>query len=192
MKFTGVIKRNSSHLYFFLLFSGFFMVGIVAGSVIATFFNSREIELFAENVRYSAIHYGGEIKGTVVNSAFSVGMLLVLLWCCGFCKKWLGFFISASAVVFKGAVTGYTFAMLMKAFGTRGIVISAASVFPQYIVLLPAVFFAATAAMSFCEMNFTKTKLKKYLILFLIYLAATVICAFADGFAAGKLMAMCF
>ncbi len=190
--FTGVIKRKSLHLYFFLLFAVIFLVGIGLGSVFASFVKGLSVKEFAENVNYSMAHSGGNIREAVLSSAFSVYTLVLLLWCCGFCKKWLCIVIAAVVVTFKGVVTGYTTAMLIKAFGMHGVGIATVSILPQYIILLPLVFFEATAAVIFSQMHFTKVKLKKYTVLLPVFLITGFICALADGFGAGKLMALFF
>lgn len=191
-KLTGVIKRNSAHLSFFLLFAGFFMTGITVGSVSGAFVNADVLEEFTAGVAYSAAMWKDNVTETVTNSGFSVCITLTVLWCTGFFRKKFCVFVASVIVVFKGIVTGYTEAMLIKAFGLRGVWVSAVSILPQYIVLMPLVFLAAMVAVHFSEMNFTPEKAKKYPVILLAFICGGIFCAFADGFVSGKLLTLFF
>ena len=191
-KLTGVIKRNSAHLSFFLLFAGLFMAGVAAGSVCGAFVKAQALEEFARDVAYSVAGWKENVRETVFCSAVSACITVTALWCVGFCRKKVCLLLASAVVVFRGAVTGYTEAMLMKAFGFRGVLISAVSILPQYTVLLPLVFLTAAAAVSFSEMKLTPEKVKKYPVLLFAFLCGGVVCAFADGFVSGKLMTVFF
>lgn len=191
-KLIGVLKRNSPHLSFFLLFALVFMLGIAMGSVIAIFAETEVLEEFAKSTSTAVEHSGEEVKEAVVRAALSVCTLVLTLWGCGFLRKWLCFVLSSCVIVFKGMVTGYTTAMLVRGFGLHGIAISAVSILPQYIVLLPLVFCVATAAVNNSEYMPQAEKIKKYSLKLLLFLAVGLLCALADVLGAGTLMKILF
>ncbi|MDP4117866.1 MAG: stage II sporulation protein M [Bacillota bacterium] len=193
-KFYGRLRKYSSEGGFFVfsVFAVMFLVGITAGAFIAARVMPEETNAFMKTVKYSAEHSGDNVWRTVGGSFVSIVGTVLLLWLSGFFYKWISIALSGTAVVCKGAVTGYTVAMLTRAYVWRGALMAVISIFPQYLILLPLMFFMGARAVMFSLKNDFKSaksaKFKNYIILLVVALFLSLAAALLDGFAAGYLM----
>lgn len=68
----------------------------------------------------------------------------VIIWLGGWMQ--LGLFFSGAAFIFRSVCVGFTSAMLMTTYGTKGIFLSAASFLPQNLLLIPCYILIMTAS----------------------------------------------
>lgn len=68
----------------------------------------------------------------------------VIIWLGGWMQ--LGLFFSGAAFIFRSVCVGFTSAMLMTTYGTKGIFLSAASFLPQNLLLIPCYTLIMTAS----------------------------------------------
>ena len=59
----------------------------------------------------------------------------------------MGLFFSGSAFLFRSIAVGFTSAMMMTAYGTKGVFIAATSFLPQNLLLIPAYILMMSAAL---------------------------------------------
>nr|WP_294682219.1 stage II sporulation protein M [uncultured Anaerotignum sp.] len=68
----------------------------------------------------------------------------VIIWLGGWMQ--LGLFFSGAAFIFRSVCVGFTSAMLMTTYGTKGIFLSASSFLPQNLLLIPCYILIMTAS----------------------------------------------
>jgi hypothetical protein len=170
-----------------LVIALFFLVGAGVGAYISVCdFKNAEIS-FKEDLIYS-INNINPIK-TVASSWVSVFFTIAVLWVSGFFKKIVSVVLCTAVITFKGVVTGYTVGMLNICYKIKGLFLAVSGILPQYVILLPLIFFAVLSAYSFCSKNIS---LKTYFVIFVCTVILGIIPAVTDGYLSGYLMKAVF
>ncbi len=178
---------TDSRLFLMLVIALFFLAGVGIGAYISVSdFKNAEIS-FKEDIIYS-INNINPLK-TLVSSGISAIFTVAVLWISSFFKKAVCVVFCTGIITFKGVVTGYTVGMLTICYKIKGLMLAIASILPQYIILLPLIFFVTVAAYSFCSKNIS---LKTYFAIFLVSIIIGIIPAVMDGYLSGHLMKAVF
>ena len=178
---------TDGRMFLLLVIALFFLVGVSAGAYISVNeFKNTEIS-FKEDILYS-VNNINPFK-TTVNSGISVAFTVSVLWISSFFKKAVSVLLCTGIITFKGVVTGYTVGMLTICYKMKGLLLAIASILPQYIILLPLLFFVSVAAYSYCSKNIS---LKTYFIIFVVSVILGIIPAIMDGYLSGHLLKAVF
>ena len=110
------------------------------------------------------------------------------MWISGFFPKWMSLIVCAFGVLYKGTITGYTIGMLVRSFSYKGIYISLVGILPQYVILLPLIFFVGVEAITY-EKGY---RIKKYLGVLGVALLLSALTAVIDGAAVSKLLGIVY
>ena len=178
---------TDGRMFLLLVIALFFLVGVSAGAYISVNeFKNTEIS-FKEDILYS-VNNINPFK-TTVNSGISVAFTVSVLWISSFFKKAVSVILCTGIITFKGVVTGYTVGMLTICYKMKGLLLAIASILPQYIILLPLLFFVSVAVYSYCSKNIS---LKTYFIIFVVSVILGIIPAIMDGYLSGHLLKAVF
>lgn len=114
-----------------------FLVGTAGGALLANLLPAAEWE------RVAAVL--GERQGASYAAVFWKYLKYdLLIWLGGWLR--LGLVVSGATFLFRSVATGFTAAMLLTAYGVRGLLLAAATCLPQNLLLIPTYVLLGTAA----------------------------------------------
>ena len=188
---SGFFRRynTKAFAFMFLILAVVFLAGTAGGSFFAVKTGEYGLSEFADNINYSALHSLDNPRLTLARSFISIAVLILIIWISGFFPKPFCVTVLSVAVCYKGFVTGYTAAMLIRGFVLRGIALAVVSILPQYLILLPLVYFLGAAAFSY-ERN--SAAAGEYIKLISIAMVMAFLAAMSDAVIAGRLINIVF
>ena len=184
MRLRGTFKRECISLV--ILFAALFLVGVTVGAFISVKVSQSELEAFRSALRYSAEHSADNPFKTAKQSLLSVIVFAVLVWLSGFFPLSVKLITDGTVIIYKGTLVGYTVGLLSRTYAFMGLGIAAVSILPQYILLLPLIFYLSVNAIQF-ERKSNKV-FYKYFVLFAVSAFVCVAAAFIDAFVTGNLL----
>ena len=184
MRLRGTFKRECISLV--ILFAALFLVGVTVGAFISVKVSQSELEAFRSALRYSAEHSADNPFQTAKQSLLSVIVFAVLVWLSGFFPLSVKLITDGTVIIYKGTLVGYTVGLLSRTYAFMGLGIAAVSILPQYILLLPLIFYLSVNAIQF-ERKSNKV-FYKYFVLFAVSALVCVAAAFIDAFVTGNLL----
>ena len=186
MRLRGAFKRKD--ISFVILFAALFLVGVTVGAFISVKVSQSELEAFESTVRYSAEHSADNPFKTAKQSLLSVAVFAVLIWLSGFLPLSVKLITDGAVIVYKGTLVGYTVGLLSRTYALMGLGIAAVSILPQYVLLLPFMFYLSVKAIQFERKGSNNKAFYKYVGLFAVSVFVCIAAAFTDAFITGKLL----
>ncbi len=176
---------TDGRLFFFLILAVLFLIFLGIGGFMAARETTEKVAEFSNSIIYSVNQLSDTRFTTFLNSLASISFTVMLMWFCGFLGKICCIFICGAVISFKGVVTGYTIGMLIGAFNLKGILVSVVSILPQYIILLPLMFFVSASAYGY---TVKKISTKIYFLKAIIFTLIGAFAAILDGYISSLLM----
>ena len=186
------IRELNNNRRAYLITAGIFLLGILAGSIIAASGNDNtELKEYFDHFLS-----GYPLQGAAHSEIFQLSLtnylrMAVLLWCSG----WFFFLLPLGAfqIGMKGFKTGFTISYLMQCYHLKGALLALLSVLPQNLILIPALCFYMVYQTKFAAdrrhlrslNNTSPLKRQVYLHNLLmtgIFLALLLLCAFIESF----------
>ncbi len=186
MRLRGTFKRECISLV--ILFAALFLVGVTVGAFISVKVSQSELEAFRSALRYSAEHSADNPFKTAKQSLLSVIVFAVLVWLSGFFPLSVKLITDGTVIIYKGTLVGYTVGLLSRTYAFMGLGIAAVSILPQYILLLPLIFYLSVNAIQFERKNINNKVFYKYFVLFTVSVFVCVVAAVTDAFVTGNLL----
>ncbi len=188
MRLNGAFNFKRNYISLVILFAVLFLVGVTVGAFISVKVPQSEIETFKSNMKYSAEHFADNPFITAKQSLLSVMVFAVLIWLSGFLSLSVKLITDGIVVIYKGTLVGYTVGLLSHTYAFTGLGIAAVSILPQYILLLPLMFYLSAKAIQFERKNINNKVFYKYFVLFTVSVFVCVVAAVTDAFVTGNLL----
>jgi len=140
-------KRN---IIQYIFVSIVLIVGIVAGSIAVNFMSDIQsnniqsyINGFLANVNTVSVDYSSIFYLSLSNN-LKTAILLILLG-----LSVIGIPFILGLILFRGFVLGFTVGFLIEEFGTKGLILSLLSIFPQNLIILPCLISIGVTGLTF-------------------------------------------
>ena len=190
MILRGAFKRENS--LWLILFAVMFLVGVTAGACISSKAAEDELDAFKADISYSAEQTSNNRIETARESFLSILAFSALIWICGFFALPVKLAAISAVIIYKGLLVGYTVGLLSYAYALKGLGIAAATIIPQYILVIPLMFFLARQAMIFETKRRKNKDLYKYSFNILVFTVFCAAAAFADAYISAAIIRTLF
>jgi len=161
--FSKMLKdyfRRNIIQYIFL--SIILIIGIIAGSVTVNFISEIQTENiqsylngFLANVNNISVNYSSIFYLSMSNN-MKTAVLLILL---GLSVVGIPFILGI--ILFRGFVLGFTVGFLIEELGSKGLILSILSIFPQNLIMIPCIISIGVTGLTFA-ITVIKNRVKNY------------------------------
>lgn len=159
-----------------LIFAAFFVVGVFAGTMVSGLISAEKcyemISPFAMQCKNS--------KTDVFISAFLHSVKpLIFMWIFGYTA--ISFYCGGIALLYRGAILGFTSGGLMRIYGiAKGCILIFAGIFPHNVIYIPLLVYAATVIFIYSK-NRKYINSKSFLLVVVILIVGSLVTSLCDS-----------